>query len=215
MGQAADGVNQIGFGVGAEIAAGPFDDAPVDIDIILFRFPLMGFEGTHIDFGRCVLNIRKVCCGVAGLVDAGNFIVTALERDADIVEACIVCRGRTVLIDEIGSGVDDFDFALFGQLIGDDPARVADGHAIGDIAKVIDAEGDAVADTRVGGVTLVMGAEALVGGGEIDGVVVGVTVGLFGLKRFYQVAGLGDGVRVKRLFRRVASIDFGAQDGAP
>ncbi len=68
------------------------------------------------------------------------------------------------MIDEISSSVDDFCLALIGQLIGNDPVRVADHYAVGDISKVIDPEGDAVADTWIGGIALIMGAETLVGG---------------------------------------------------
>ena len=142
-----------------------------------------------------------------------DLIGSGLARDARIVKGRLYGGRRIVGVDEIGIRVARpcEARACSGIFSGDIPPGIGNGHAVGDIAEFVDAQGDGVADTRVRGVALVVGAQALGGGGEIDCVVIVIV----GLECIDLVAGLGDGVRVIGPVRIIPSVDFGAQQRAP
>ncbi len=125
-------------------------------------------------------------------VNACDLISSGLARDARVVVGWRRCRRGTVRVDEIRVRINDLGFPLFGHIFGRHPPWISDSHAVRDIAIVVDAECDPVADTRVGWVAFVMIAEAVLWHGEINSVVIFV----LRLECFHPVPVFGDPIRV-------------------
>ena len=67
MGEIADGVNVVRIGIGAEIAACPFDDATDDSRVRLRTLPFIGHEGIRLDIDGRVLDLCKELLSQVGL----------------------------------------------------------------------------------------------------------------------------------------------------